>query len=671
MQKHTWLLVLLLLLTLPVLGCDDNGDDDDDDVTSDGDTDDDDDDVTSDGDTDDDDEDGDIDGDEDGDIDGDEDGDIDGDEDGDIDGDEDGDIDGDEDGDIDGDEDGDIDGDEDGDIDGDEDGDIDGDEDGDIDGDEDGDIDGDEEIVCDDPGEAFVIPDEIGQAIVLTGELSEDDPLFDRLYECGDTEADEYDVYYDTFEIYNDGTEAKTITIIASWDDDGFLFVYDSPFDADNPTVNCMDSNDDLGEDTDYSQITDLVLQPCQKMVVVATSYDPELTLNYSIEIGMPGEVNLGDTCGGIGFCPDGSVCYGDPLVCTAISTLNVGDACDPDNPTAVCPDGSVCYGEPLVCTAISTLNVGDGCDPDNPTAVCPDGSVCYGEPLVCTAISTLNVGDACDPDNPTAVCPDGSVCYGDPMVCTQATPPSITNATGYYFSYQSESINSVKILVDGQDTAGDVAGYMIDFIDHEGFSLPGRWLGPERFDNQGDIVGQTSFTGAEIYYVTPISNLDQELAEVRLMLIDDMGVVSDPYYAVTTFATIEEIQGGNSCDPNGATNFICEGGHICPDSLVCDSPCNLYAESSECSEGQSCMLHEDWTGGICMTPGSAGVSESCDETADCQAGLFCFSGGPESLTCEKLCRLSDGEGCGEGETCSMMAPPSVTDYGVCELQDL
>ena len=74
------------------------------------------------------------------------------------------------------------------------------------------------------------------------------------------------------------------VDVYASYDDDGYLFVYDGGFDPERPTENCIAGNDDFTGTSD-SLVESISWSPGQTIVVVVSTYFEGDTVNASVEI--------------------------------------------------------------------------------------------------------------------------------------------------------------------------------------------------------------------------------------------------------------------------------------------------------------------------------------------------------------------------------------------------
>ena len=119
--------------------------------------------------------------------------------------------------------------------------------------------------------------------------------------------------YYEVIALRNAADTVRTVDITATWEEDGFLFVFDDSF---VPGVNagCLIGNDDFNG-VAGSQIADFVLQPGQVVYVLAASYDSDPSGAYTVAVFTQdapltvcgdGNLEAGETC------DDGNLDNGD-----------------------------------------------------------------------------------------------------------------------------------------------------------------------------------------------------------------------------------------------------------------------------------------------------------------------------------------------------------------------
>ena len=130
-----------------------------------------------------------------------------------------------------------------------------------------------------------------GMMITASGALEATDPTFSRPFaDC--TARGTAGHYYDVYVIENTTGSAQTLDITASWmmgagtDDDGYLFVYDYPFVPSQPIDACLDGDDDGPSGRTSSEVTGLPIAAGQRVVIVATTYDPAETIgSYTLDV--------------------------------------------------------------------------------------------------------------------------------------------------------------------------------------------------------------------------------------------------------------------------------------------------------------------------------------------------------------------------------------------------
>ncbi|MCA9545788.1 MAG: hypothetical protein KC613_15395, partial [Myxococcales bacterium] len=179
-------------------------------------------------------------------------------------------------------------------------------------------------------------------AIELAGSLDAEDPRWARPNaNCTPTAG--VDHPYDVFRIVNLTGAPQRVDITAAWGGDGYLHVFQEPFDPAN-VAGCVVGNDDFNG-VGASRIIDQAIQPGQVLVIVASTFGANANIGaYTIEVRTQG-------CADDAACGQGQICEAD--VCLA--------GCRDD---AACGQGQIC--EANACVA--------GCRED---AQCAQGELC------------------------------------------------------------------------------------------------------------------------------------------------------------------------------------------------------------------------------------------------------------------------------------------------------
>jgi cysteine-rich repeat protein len=308
---------------------------------------------------------------------------------------------------------------------------------------------------------ALEIPTAPAPAAVLSGSIDATDPTYERRNSGCSAPFSPSSVYYDTFVITNPGTATLTAEVIASWSGDGYLFVYDEPFDPAAPADNCLDGNDDFNFSTAFSGLTFEAL-PGQRYVVVATTFSATTaTGSYTIDVS-------GVVCGN-GIVETGESCDDGNGV--------VGDGCDD---TCAVETGYTCRGEPSDCRLAGCGNgyieFGEDCDDDNTTIGdgCSDlceveaDFGCTGEPSVCVpecGNGIVVVGEACD---------DGNVATGDgcDAMCMVEATYTCRGSTCSVVSCGNSVVDVTEACDDGNTVAGDGCDSCADEIAASGSGI-------------------------------------------------------------------------------------------------------------------------------------------------------------------------------------------------------
>ncbi|MGQ0508597.1 MAG: hypothetical protein ACT4TC_25135, partial [Myxococcaceae bacterium] len=99
-----------------------------------------------------------------------------------------------------------------------------------------------------------------------------------------------------------------------------------------------------------------------------------------------------------------------------------------------------------------------------------------------------VGAGGGCDPESLANRCEDGYVCPTGPKTCAVGNRPGITSLE--YFNLGS---SVVRIVIKGTDADGDLADFLVQFLDNVGQPIGGRVA--LAFD--APVKGQTTFAAA------------------------------------------------------------------------------------------------------------------------------------------------------------------------------
>ncbi|MEM1413355.1 MAG: DUF4215 domain-containing protein [Myxococcota bacterium] len=273
--------------------------------------------------------------------------------------------------------------------------------------------------------------------LTFTGSIDATDPTWSRPgASCTGSNPDRY---YDTFTFTNTAAVDVDYLVTASWADDGYLFVYDSPFDPVMPLTNCVIGDDDF-DGTLGSQL-EFTAAPGATYVIVATAFDDLDAIGaYTIEV----EATCGNGALDPGeFCDDGNQVAGDG--CTAACTVEAGFVCRTTGCSMPsCGNMSVEVGESC---DDGNMTTGDGCN------LCADEIPAVGA-MALTFTGSLEMGDA-EFDRPGQSCtlstfdPPAADHYFDEHYITNSTGAAVEidvvatwSDDGYLFIYDAATFD-------------------------------------------------------------------------------------------------------------------------------------------------------------------------------------------------------------------------------------
>ncbi|MFK8000608.1 MAG: hypothetical protein AB8H86_13490 [Polyangiales bacterium] len=106
---------------------------------------------------------------------------------------------------------------------------------------------------------------------LFSGDTAADGTSWGRPFSCGDTGGDGYPYSVVTFD--NPTRADLRVEVLVDWEGfDGFLHVYESPFDPARVNVGCLGSNDDF-EGTARSRVQDITVRAGQSIDLVLSSW--------------------------------------------------------------------------------------------------------------------------------------------------------------------------------------------------------------------------------------------------------------------------------------------------------------------------------------------------------------------------------------------------------------
>ena len=180
-----------------------------------------------------------------------------------------------------------------------------------------------------------------GATIRLAGSLDAADPRWARpSAACGAGAAGKP---YDAFRIVNNTGVAQQLTITAAWAGDGFLHVFNDPFDAAAAPAGCIIGSDDFNG-ANGSRVTNVNIAAGQVLVVVASTFSANANIGpYTIDV----------------------LTQLPPAVC-GNSVVEAGEQCDDGNVAAGDGCSPTCQNEPRCGDGVVTAAVGEECDDAN-----------------------------------------------------------------------------------------------------------------------------------------------------------------------------------------------------------------------------------------------------------------------------------------------------------------
>jgi cysteine-rich repeat protein len=166
--------------------------------------------------------------------------------------------------------------------------------------------------------------------------------------------------FLDYYTIVNATGAAQSITLVADWLGDGYLYVFGLPFDPVSPTTGCV-----VGSSGKISTLSNRLIQPGEQLMVVASTNSAGPTGAYTLDISTVGTVACGNgLLEGAEKCDDGNANAGDG--CSDTCTLEPGFSCETAGQACgapVCGDGVVSSGE--------SCEDGNQADTDGCSATC------------------------------------------------------------------------------------------------------------------------------------------------------------------------------------------------------------------------------------------------------------------------------------------------------------
>ncbi len=124
-----------------------------------------------------------------------------------------------------------------------------------------------------------------GESLFLVGNLTTADRQYDRRDRCGAGGAGPADHYYEQATLINRTGSTQRIELFGTWLGDGYLFAYDTSFDASSPAAMCIGFDDDEGT-TEFSRIPSITMANRQRIVVVTSTWAGAAAIGeYSVRV--------------------------------------------------------------------------------------------------------------------------------------------------------------------------------------------------------------------------------------------------------------------------------------------------------------------------------------------------------------------------------------------------
>ena len=331
-------------------------------------------------------------------------------------------------------------------------------------------IDADEFEGCDDgntaagdgcsPTCAIEVPTNTTTVRTITGALASTDPTFDAPSSGCAVRSSNH--YYRAYRIENTTAAAITVNLLAEYDADGYLYIFDEDFDPAIPLDSCLLGDDDFefnGQPgTRGSLIAGHTIPARTAQSVVVSTFSSGATLNsFTVTMRQP---SCGDRLRTLAAetCDDGNRVSGDG--CSATCTTELGFDCDDADPTTcvelLCGDGRIDASEGETCDDGDSTS-GDGC-----SSLCTieSGYVCSGAPSFCRRVIC---GDGIIDSAQGETCDDGAAVSGDGCSSSCRLEPGFFCSTGAPTVCEPDvcgdafiSLSGGERCDDGNATSGD-----------------------------------------------------------------------------------------------------------------------------------------------------------------------------------------------------------------------
>ncbi len=138
--------------------------------------------------------------------------------------------------------------------------------------------------ICATPRDEVLSIGRPGIRLQTFGELDEADPRWARPEQDCSDRAREPEFAYEVRTVINEGRSPARVTLLANWDVDGYLHVFEDPFDAVLSPEGCVAGNDDFNG-TRQSRIVGFDLAPGQQRVIVMSTFGANRFGTYTLEV--------------------------------------------------------------------------------------------------------------------------------------------------------------------------------------------------------------------------------------------------------------------------------------------------------------------------------------------------------------------------------------------------
>ena len=432
-----------------------------------------------------------------------------------------------------------------------------------------------------------------GATVQFAGAIEAGDPLWARP-SAACVAAPPPDHPYDAHRIVNNTGVAQQVTITAAWAADGFLHVFNAPFDATAVPAGCVIGSDDFNGALG-SRVVNVNIAPDQVLVVVASTFSPNTNIGaYTLTVltQVPPAV-----------CGNGAV--EAPEQCDDGNLVNT-DACTGVCRTAVCGDTFIQAG--VEACDDGNVAAGDGCSPacQIEQAVCGNNIVEGAEQC---DDGNRHAGDgcslACALEVPTPIAAvgqtvrlQGGLAAGDPTWARPSAACAAGAAPKFYDAFRivNNTGAAQQLTVTAAWTGGD--GFLHVFGDP--LNAPAA--------PAGCIIGSDDFNGAAGSQVTNVNiAAGQTLVVVASTFSNNAAIASYTLDVLTqqppavcgdgVVSGAEQCDDGNQVNTDACTNacrnaacgdtFVQAGVEQCDDgNQVNTDACTATCRTAVCGDG-------------------------------------------------------------------------------------